>query len=43
MLGADGRLLGVVFAQSRSREDTGYAVTADRVRALLARPGQHGN
>ena len=31
-----GRLLGVVFARSRTRDDIAYAVDADAVRSLLA-------
>jgi S1-C subfamily serine protease len=33
----DGRVMGVLFASSRSSKDTAYAVAGERVAALLAR------
>jgi S1-C subfamily serine protease len=37
LVDADGRLLGVLFASSRSRDDTAYAVVAERLAALARR------
>jgi S1-C subfamily serine protease len=37
LVDADGRVLGVLFASSRSSDDTAYAVAGERVAALLAR------
>jgi S1-C subfamily serine protease len=37
LVDADGRVMGVLFASSRSSNDTAYAVAGERVAALLAR------
>ena len=37
LLGLDGRVLGVVFAAATDRDETGYALTAQAVRAIAKR------
>src|SRR5439155_6192574 len=39
VLDAEGRVTGLIFASSRDRADTAWAVGAAAVRALLSRPG----
>jgi S1-C subfamily serine protease len=43
VLGADGRVAGVVFARSRTRADIAYAVDATAVAALLRRANVNGS
>lgn len=39
LLALDGRVLGVVFAAATDRDETGYALTAQAVRAIAKRTG----
>lgn len=40
LVGTDGRVIGVVFAAAVGEDDTGYALTDDEVRPVLAAAGQ---